>query len=147
MSAAGAADVVELRALADSYAHGVDRGDRDVFLSAFLPDARLIVFNGSDDDEPRSVREGHDALGGIPELLRRYTKTFHFVGNHRYAVDGDTATGEVYCMAHHLSTDLHGATDFVMLIRYVDAYRRDADGAWKIAARQVKPDWTESRRC
>jgi ketosteroid isomerase-like protein len=145
--AATAADAVELRALAENYAHGADRGDKDAFLSAFHPDARLIVFTNTDDDEPRSVREGHEALSAIPEMLRRYDKTFHFVGNHRYAVDGDTASGEVYCIAHHLTTDADGATDFVMLIRYLDSYRRDPGGAWRIAEREVRPDWTESRRC
>jgi hypothetical protein len=145
--AATAADEVELRALAENYAHGADRGDKDAFLSAFHPDARLIVFTNTDDAEPRSVREGHEALSAIPEMLCRYDKTFHFVGNHRYAVDGDTASGEVYCIAHHLTNDADGATDFVMLIRYLDSYRRDPGGAWRIAEREVRPDWTESRRC
>lgn len=147
MSAATAADVVELRALAENYAYGADRGDRDTFLSAFHPDARLVVFINTDDEEPRSVRDGHEALGAIPDMLRRYDKTFHFIGNHRYNVDGDAATGEVYCMAHHMTKDVHGATDFVMLIRYEDNYRRDAAGAWLIAERVVRPQWTESRRC
>ena len=145
--AATAEDVAELRALAESYAHGADRRDRDAFLSAFHPDARLLVFTNSDDDEPRGVREGHEALGAIPDMLSRYDKTFHFLGNHRYSVDGDTASGEVYCMAHHMTTDIHGATDFVMLIRYLDSYRRDPGGAWRISEREVRPDWTESRRC
>src|SRR5665213_1283168 len=100
--ALSAADVVELRALADTYAHGVDRNDRATFLSAFHPDARLTVFMNTDDAEPRSLRQGHESLGGIPELLTRYDKTFHFVGNHRYVLNGDTASGEVYCLAHHL---------------------------------------------
>jgi hypothetical protein len=141
-----AADVVELRALADSYAHAADRNERDTFLSVFHPDARLVVFD-PDGEEPRSVREGHEALGAIPGLLSRYDKTFHFVGNHRYAVDGDSASGEVYCIAHHRSHDEHGASDFVMLIRYLDAYRRDDSGAWRIAERVVRQEWTESRRC
>jgi ketosteroid isomerase-like protein len=145
--AATAAEVVELRALAESYAHGADRRDPAAFLSAFHPDARLLVFTDSDDDEPRGVREGHEALGAIPDMLSRYDKTFHFLGNHRYSVDGETATGEVYCMAHHLTNDAHGATDFIMLIRYLDSYRKGADGAWRSAEREVRPDWTESRRC
>ena len=139
--------MVELRALAESYAHGADRRDRDAFLSAFHADGRLTVFTNTDDPEPRSVRQGHEELAAIPDLLSRYDKTFHFLGNHRYSVDGDTASGEVYCIAHHLTTDPHGATDFVMLIRYEDSYRRDPGGEWRIAARVVRPDWTESRRC
>jgi hypothetical protein len=146
MSTATADDVVELRALAESYAYGADRGDPDVFVSAFHPDARLTVFTNTDDEEPRSVRNGHEALRAIPALLSRYDKTFHFIGNHRYTVEGDAASGEVYCMAHHMTKDADGATDFVMLIRYEDSYLRH-DGQWRIAERVVRPQWTESRRC
>lgn len=142
-----AEDVSELRALAYAYAHGADRDDRDAFLSAFHPDARLAVFTSSDDEEPRNVRQGYEELGTVPHMLSRYDKTFHFVGNQRYEPGEDgTATGEVYCLAHHLTKDVHGASDFVMHIRYLDVYRRTADGRWLIAERQVKPDWTESRR-
>jgi hypothetical protein len=140
-------DVVELRSLAENYAYGADRDDPEVFVSAFHPDATLTVFNNTDDPEPRSVREGHEALRDIPGMLTRYDKTFHFIGNHRYAVDGDQASGEVYCMAHHMTKDADGATDFIMLIRYDDSYRRDPGGAWRIAARVVRTQWTESRRC
>ena len=137
-----------LRALAEAYAQGADRNDADMFLSAFHPDARLIVFTNADDEEPRSIRDGHDALRGIPGQVARYDKTFHFVGNHACTFDDDagTAAGEVYCIAHHLTVDDHGATDFVMFIRYHDEYRRGPDGQWRISQRTVRPDWTESRR-
>ena len=55
----------------------------------------------------------------------------------RDSVDGDSATGTTYCIAHHLT----GADDFVMHIRYEDAYVRTADG-WRIAARNLRLLWT-----
>ena len=76
-------------------------------------------------------------------MLTRYDRTFHFVGNHRYWRNGDTASGEVYCLAHHLSTDTDGATDFVMLIRYLDRYRREPAGPWLIEDRLLRVDWSE----
>ena len=135
-------DLLEIRDLAARYASGVDRRDRDLFLSAFHPDARLAVYSDSEADEPDSVRQGHEELGQVPSLITRYRRTFHFVGQHRCEIDGDEATGEVYCIARHLTPDDHGGTDFVMHIRYQDRYRRD-DGGWRIAERRVLVDWTE----
>ncbi|MEX2256807.1 MAG: nuclear transport factor 2 family protein [Acidimicrobiia bacterium] len=133
---------LELRYLAERYASGVDRRDRVLFLSAFLPDARLRVFNPSETSEPSEMR-GHDAIGKVTTRIAKYDRTFHLIGNSRYEVDGASATGEVYCLAHHL--DRTGTpVDHVMHIRYVDEYRR-ADGGWKIADRSVLVDWTESR--
>ena len=36
-------------------------------------------------------------------MLEQYDQTFHFVGNTRYEIDATHATGEVYCLAHHLT--------------------------------------------
>jgi len=138
-------DIVELCALAFAYAHGADRNDPQTFLSAFHPDGRLLIFADSADPSPRAVRTGADELAAVPGMLTRYERTFHFVGNHRYELEGDGARGEIYCLAHHLSTNGERHTDSVMHIRYLDRYRRDPDGAWRIAEREVRPDWTELR--
>jgi hypothetical protein len=80
-------------------------------------------------------------------MLRRYDATFHMLGQSTYDVDveHDSATGEVYCMAHHMTRTADGGTDFVMFIRYNDDYVRSADGAWRIGLRRVLVDWTETR--
>ncbi len=135
-----------LRRLVDGYARAVDRGDPEAFVALFEPDALLQVFYGSESEGPTSESRGHSALGKIPTRLRaRYDRTFHFVGNHLCDVNGDEATGEAYCLAHHLTENAHGGTDYVMLIRYHDVYRRQAGGPWKIAHRKVLVDWTELR--
>jgi ketosteroid isomerase-like protein len=140
----GTADLLAIHDLAYRYAAGVDRRDRQLFLSAFRPDATLTVRRPGPDGEVRdSVRTGHDQLGTVTEVIARYAKTFHFVGNHRVEVAGDTATGEVYCTAHHLDPGPHGGTDYTMLIRYLDTYRRDPGGPWLIASRRLEVDWTE----
>jgi SnoaL-like domain len=138
------ADRLAIRDLTYRYAAGVDRRDRGLFLSAFHPDATLtVVRNDPEGVEQVYVRTGHDELGTVPKLITRYAKTFHFVGNHHCVLNGDEATGEVYCTAHHLETDRHGGTDHIMLIRYQDTYRRGSDGQWLIASRRLVVDWTE----
>ena len=134
----------ELRSLAEQYARGVDRHD-DVegFVALFHPDAVISIYDPSDAAEPREVRG--ERLARIPEVIQRYAKTFHFLGQSTYEIGEGEATGEVYCVAHHLTPDVHGGTDYVMFIRYEDTYRPDADGAWKFAHRKLRVDWTETR--
>jgi hypothetical protein len=139
-----AADYLAIQALAFRYASGVDRRDRQGFLSVFSPEARLRVYrSGTNGDELVSTFTGHEELGRIPDLIARYTRTFHFVGNHLCDIQGDEATGEVYCTARHLTPGTHGNTDYVMLIRYQDVYRRRAGGRWLISDRSLFVDWSE----
>jgi hypothetical protein len=134
----------ELRTLAEQYARGVDRHD-DVegFVALFLPDAVIEIYDPSDTAEPRVVPG--DRIARIPETIQRYDRTFHFLGQSTYDLDEGEATGEVYCIAHHLTPDQHGGTNYVMYIRYQDTYRPDSDGAWKFAKRCLRVDWTETR--
>jgi hypothetical protein len=135
----------ELRALAEQYARGVDRRDDvDGFVALFFPDAVITIHDPSESTEPRELR-GTERLARIPEVIQRYPKTFHMLGQSTYDIGDGEATGEVYCIAHHLTPDQHGGTDYVMFIRYEDTYRPDADGAWKFAHRRLRVDWTETR--
>jgi hypothetical protein len=59
------------------------------------------------------------------------------------SVDGHQATGETYCLAHHLSADA-GRTLIIATVRYLDEFVRGANG-WLFAARTVLVDWTETR--
>jgi hypothetical protein len=135
-----------LHSLAASYAAGVDRRQLDLFLSAFHPGATLAVHRpqARSDDEPRLMR-GHAEIGRVVELIARYPRTFHLLGQGRYEVDRDRASGEVYCVAHHYVPGDEGARDHVMYIRYEDVYSRDHGGTWKIDRRDVRTDWTETR--
>ena len=91
---------------------------------------------------------GRDELADVITMIARYDKTFHMLGNARYDIADDTATGEVYCIAHHLaanpSREDGAPTDHVMYIRYRDDYGRD-DHGWRIVERRVLVDWRETR--
>lgn len=70
----------------------------------------------------------------------------HLLAQGLYKVYGDTAEGEVYCVAHHFdSADPGCGRDHVMYIRYEDDYRVDQPGAWRIAHRTVRILATEDR--
>ena len=140
------AEAIALRRVVDCYGMTVDRRDADGFVALFEPDAVLQVFYGPESAGPSSESRGHGDLRAIPTGVGdRFAKTFHFVGNHVCDVSGEEATGEAYCLAHHMNDSPVGGTDYVMAIRYQDRYRHGPDGTWRFAHRKVLVDWTELR--
>jgi ketosteroid isomerase-like protein len=129
------ADRIALRALVEEYAHGCDTRDADALRACFADGATLTVHWIGREATTMTFPAGAEHIAGS---LARYDRTLHFVGNHRAEIDGDDATAVAYCFAHHIL----GTTDHVMAIRYLDAYRRGADG-WRIVERHLHLDWTE----
>lgn len=127
----GLADRDALRSLAAAYARGVDRRDRNLFLSAFHPEATLEVRG--------LVMTGHEQIGTVIDRIARYARTFHMLGQSAYEpAAGGAAAGEVYCAAHHWTP---GKGDYVMYVRYDDRYASH-DSAWLITARHVLIDFS-----
>jgi SnoaL-like domain len=61
------------------------------------------------------------------------------------SLDGDRATGDGYCLAHHLSVGEDGRrTMMIASIRYLDELVKQ-DGQWLFAERRLMVDWTETR--
>lgn len=130
-----------LRALVDSYAQTVDAREADRFAGLFAADGELVVFE-PEEDEPSISWRGPDELREVMRLLSSYSTTFHLMANHTCEVDGDSATGEVYCLAHHLTEEGSEADNTLMVIRYRDRYTK-VDGAWRFKRRDVLRQWTE----
>jgi hypothetical protein len=140
-------DRLALRELVDAYAMAVDQRDETWFRSLWLPDARLTTHAGAGPAE--SDLDGIDAIARIPSMIARYPLTLHVVANHLCRLDGDGdgagATGEAYCIGHHLTpTDDGRHDDYVMAIRYIDRYGRDDGGAWRFARREVRRQFTRT---
>jgi ketosteroid isomerase-like protein len=135
-------DRVALRALVEAYAFAVDGRDCAKFVDLFSDDATLGVYDVS--GAATGSYAGRGELDQLPRRLERYDRTMHLVHNHDVQLDGDEASGEVYCTAHHLSGAGPGASDRVLTIRYLDRYRREPD-RWRIRTREVRVQWLEER--
>jgi SnoaL-like domain len=59
-------------------------------------------------------------------------------------LDGDRATGETYCLAHHVTSEAGQATLLIISIRYLDTFVRQR-GTWKLAERTLVMDWSDQR--
>ena len=137
------ADRLSLRALVDSYAAAVDARDGDAF-AAFFPKDGILAVHEPGVPEPVVVFTGPVQLRSVMDLLRDFGATFHLMANHLCRIDGDVATGEVCCLAHHLVEGPAGTTDLCMVIRYRDSYARTTDG-WRFRRRDVMRQWNEER--
>jgi SnoaL-like domain len=76
--------------------------------------------------------------------LNRYQATQHFNGQSTVWLDGDRATGESYCIAHHLFTDAGQRKLMLAHLRYGDTFVK-VDGGWLFAERNLYVDWIETR--
>ena len=143
MSIETASDRLALLDLSYAYARNADRIDAEALGALFADDGVLRIISRGAESAPVE-RVGPADITSAIKRLDRYEVTFHMVGNHYYEIDGDSATGEVYCIAHHVHGEPGSKRDHVMMIRYNDRYRREGSG-WRFAQRELPVDWTEER--
>jgi hypothetical protein len=140
-----AADRVAVCALIDAWAHCADRRLPREQAELFTPDGTVTVYTGGPaSNEPAQELRGHAQLAEAFKVLDNYDATTHFNGQSTISLDGDRATGETYCLAHHLWTENGQRILMVMSIRYLDAFVRQ-NGHWRFAERQLVVDWTDKR--
>jgi hypothetical protein len=138
------ADRLAIRELVDAYAHCADRRDAEGQKSLFTEDAHFVVYMDGQGSELTQELVGREALTPVFDDLNRYQATMHFNGQSTITLDGDRATGESYCIAHHLFTENGERKLMVAWIRYGDTFVK-VDGAWVFAERKLYVDWTETR--
>ncbi len=139
-----AADRLAIRELVDAYAHCADRRDAEGQESLFTEDTHFGVYMDGQGTEPTQELSGREALTPVFEALNNYQATMHFNGQSTVTLDGDRASGESYCIAHHLFTEDDERKLMVAHLRYDDTFVK-VDGAWLFAERKLYVDWTETR--
>ena len=138
------ADRLAIRELVDAYARCADRRDVDGQKALFTEDTHFDIYMEGQGSEPTQELVGRDALTPVFDDLNKYHATTHFNGQSTIALDGDRATGETYCLAHHLFGDVGERKLMVASLRYHDTFAT-VDGAWLFAERKLYVDWTETR--
>ena len=138
------ADRLAIRELVDAYARCADRRDADGQKSLFTEDTHFVVYMDGEGTEPTQALTGREALTPVFDALNAYQATMHFNGQTTIAFDDDRATGESYCIAHHLFTDDGERKLMVAHLRYHDIFVK-VDDAWLFAERKLYVDWTETR--
>ena len=140
-----AADRLAIRELVDAYAHCADRRDAKGQMALFTDDTRFLVFMDATAAQPTQELHGRESLAPVFDDLNQYAATMHFNGQSTIWLDGGRATGESYCLAHHLSAGEDGQrTMMIASIRYLDEFVKQ-DGQWLFAERRLVVNWTETR--
>jgi hypothetical protein len=140
-----AADRLAIRELVEVYAHCADRRDVRGQMSLFTPDAHFVVFMNTKDPTPSQELHSREELAPVFAELNKYEATTHFIGQSTiFTLTSDRATGEAYCLAHHVTVD--GAKGRLMLasLRYLDTFVK-CEGAWLFSERLLYVDWLEER--
>ena len=138
------ADRLALRQLVDAYAFCADTRDAAGQKALFTDDTHFVVHMGGEGSDATDDLRGRESLTPVFDQLNAYEVTMHFNGQSTVALDGDRATGETYCLAHHISTDDGERTLMIAAIRYRDAFAK-ADGTWRFAERRLYVRWIETR--
>lgn len=128
----------EIRELAQLYSRGVDRKDAALLRALYTRD-------GTDHHGDTFAGSAEDYVQFLERSFPYMPYSGHHICNHLISVDGDEGEGEVYAIAYHIYPDGKGGMiEDLMLVRYIDRYRKE-DGRWRFAARLVTYDYKTKR--
>jgi hypothetical protein len=140
-----AADRLAIRELIEAYAHCADRRDAKGQMSLFTADTHFVVFMNAKDPKPSQELHSREALAPVFADLNKYAATTHFVGQSTiFSLTSNRATGEAYCLAHHVTVEGENRRLMVASLRYLDTFVK-VDGDWRFAERLLYVDWLEER--
>lgn len=145
ISPAEAADRLAIRELIEAYAHCADRRDAKGQMSLFTADTHFVVYMNAKDSAPTQELHSREALAPVFADLNKYDATTHFVGQSTiFSLTAERATGEAYCLAHHVTVNDGKRRLMVASLRYLDTFVK-MDGSWLFAERCLYVDWLEER--
>jgi hypothetical protein len=140
-----AADRLAIRELIEAYAHFADRRDAKRQMSLFTANTRFVVYMNAKDPTPTQELHSREALAPVFAELNKYEATTHFIGqNSITSLLAERATGETYCLAHHVTVDGTKRRLMVASLRYLDTFAK-IDGVWYFAERRLYVDWIDER--
>jgi SnoaL-like protein len=139
------ADRLAIRELVEAYAHCADRREAKGQMSLFTADTHFVVFMNAKDPKPSMELHSREALAPVFADLNKYDATTHFLGQSTiFTLAADRATGEAYCLAHHVTVDSARRRLMIASLRYLDTFVK-RDGAWLFAERLLYVDWVDQR--
>jgi SnoaL-like domain len=140
-----AADRLAIGELVEAYAHCADRRDAKGQMALFTADAHFVVYMNAKDSKPSQELHSREELAPVFADLNQYEATTHFVGQSTiFTLAGERATGEAYCLAHHVTVDGSKRHMMVASLRYLDTFVK-SDGAWLFSERLLYVDWVDER--
>ena len=145
ISPSEAADRLAIRELVEAYAHCADCRDAEGQMSLFTSDTHFVVYMDAKDPKPSMDLRSREALAPVFADLNKYHATTHFVGQSTIlTLTNDRATGEAYCLAHHVTVTDDKRRLMVASLRYLDTFVK-TNGNWLFSERLLYVDWVDER--
>jgi len=114
-------------------------------MALFTEDTHFVVFMNAKDPTPSQELHSREALAPVFADLNKYAATTHFVGQSTiFTLTGDRATGQAYCLAHHVTVNGDSRRLMIASLRYNDTFVK-LDGSWFFAERLLYVDWIDER--
>jgi 3-phenylpropionate/cinnamic acid dioxygenase small subunit len=130
------ADESDLRDLIHRYALGLDTRDWDLWRSVFADEVTIDMTDYEPEPAPQRLPIATH-LAYVQRLFAGFAATQHFIGTHRFVVDGDEATIVAHMRAEHWVDTSQGSDRYTMYGTYTDRCVRTADG-WKMTAVKLR---------
>lgn len=144
LSAQQAADRLAMRELVDAYARCADRSEADGQKALFTEDTHFVVYMDGVGTAPTQDLYGREELTAVFAALNQYEVTMHFNGQSTVTLEGDRATGETYCIAHHVFTADGERRIMLAYLRYCDTFVKQGR-AWLFSERKLYLEFSETR--
>ena len=124
------ADESELRDLIHRYAFGLDERDWTLWRSVFADEVVIDMSDYRPEPPPR-LATADQVVHSAQTLFAGFEATQHFIGTHRFEIDGDEAVITAHMRAEHWLATGRGGDRYTMYGTYTDDCIRTTDG-WRI---------------
>jgi ketosteroid isomerase-like protein len=139
-----AADRLAIRELVDEYARCADRREAEAQKALFTEDTHFLVYMNGAGTEPTEDLHGSEQLTPVFAALKQYEVTMHFNGQSTVQLEGTQATGETYCIAHHVFSADGERKIMLAYLRYRDSFAKQG-GRWLFAERNLYLEFSDTR--
>ncbi len=105
-------------------------------MALFTKDTHFVLYMNAKDPTPSQELHSREALAPVFAELNQYDATTHFVGQSTiFTLTDKRATGEAYCLAHHVTLEGNERRLMLASLRYLDTFTK-VDGSWLFGERQ-----------
>ena len=124
------ADESDLMDLIHRYAFGLDHEDWELWRSVFADEVTMDMSDYQPEPPPQPA-PADLVVANARVMFAGLERSQHFMGSHRFSIDGDTATITAHMRAEHWLHTGQGSDRYTMFGTYFDEAVRTEDG-WKL---------------
>src|SRR5688572_16013516 len=135
-------DKLALKELVDTFSNLSDVKDVSSQVLLFTEEATVQTF--SNGNRVANLKGRKEMENAFAPFLARFETVYHFNGQHTVKLNGDNATGDLYCMVTLIGMQEGKRMKTTIGVSYKDEYVRQ-NGKWLIANRISNFNWQDTQ--